>query len=784
MTYDLMTFTYTVKENTPIILLFSRDENCERKTFAIRDFRPYFWRSAEQSETTDIFGRPVEKVVCEVPSDVPKMRETSEYHCEADVRFPLRFLIDKGITVGFDVVNGHILPAESINVPPKVVYFDIEVLSPAGKLPAALDPQFPVVSIQCSSNYDRELHLFTTSKEFPVEPIYDHKPIVHTASSERELILQFARWIQQFDPDVITGYNANGFDFPYLLRRAARIGAPISLISPLRVAEMRRRKAKTADVKLIREWEVHIPGRECIDLLELYQKVSGGKQGVQVDEPWGLTYDFKWVVRREVGFDYEDYGDRIEAVYDTPTFLEYIRNDAIALKLLDEKCGLIRYIDGLRRIVGCSISDALSNKRLIDTFALRIRDRPLPSAVPRPEAEIEGGLVIAPPRVGIFENIAVYDLKSLYPSAIINFNISPETKSPDGEIVVGSWRYRRRPEGILPKVCRLFLEQRDRIREQLKRMQPGTPEFARLKQAETLYKYLVCSVYGVVGYPGFRLFDPDVANSITFVGRQLVTLMRFELKRNGYEAIYSDTDSIFVQMKTKSQREPFVVEYILQEALRKYSRQFGALRPPEIKFERLFKRILFKASKKGAVKKKYAGFTVDGLLYIIGFEPRRGDTAELTRRLMKDVFVDILVRDDLKSAIKRVADAWHRIHEFPIAEIAIPKSLRKREYQVENPWLRGVEYSSRVLGKVFREDKRPRLVYIQKTEGYPPTDVICLTEDDVALPEGFKVDWAKMREIVIRRKFEGIFEAIGLTWDEVISGQRQKSLGEWLGVHT
>ena len=772
MPYDLMTYTYYIKD-TPNILLFCRDTERNRRTFQVSDFRPYFWRDSTNSQTLDVFGRPVEKVVCKLPSEVATLRETCAYHCEADIRFPLRFLIDRGIFVGLDVVDGKIIPAESINVPPKVVYFDLEVMSPAGVLPSPWDPQHPIVSVQCSSNYDNELHLFTTSKgEVPAD-IHGQRSIVHKAGTERELLLEFARWIQQYDPDVLTGYNANGFDFPYLLRRAQRIGAPISLMSPLRVAEMRRRKAKTADVRLAREWEVHIPGRECIDLLELYQKVTGGRQGVQVDEPWGLTFDFKWVVQRETGFSYVDYGDSIEQVYDRDVFLEYIRNDAVALKLLDERLGLIRYLDGLRRIVGCSLTDALSNKKLIDTFALRIRDRPLPSATPKPEAEIAGGLVVSPPRVGTFENVAVFDLRSLYPSIIIGFNISPETKSPDGEIIIGQWRYKRRPEGILPKVCRMFLSQRDQIREQLKRN--PSPQ---LKQLETLYKYLVCSVFGVAGYPGFRLFDPDVANSITFMGRQLVQLLRLELKRNGYEAVYSDTDSIFVQLRTSDRREAYVVEYILQEALRKYSRQFGASLP-EVKFERLFRRILFKASKKGAVKKKYAGYTDEGLLYIIGFEPRRGDTAELTRRLMRDVFVDILVRDDVDSAVAKVVKAWNEIDKYPVGDVAIPKSLRKRQYQVENPWLRGVEYSSRVLGKVFREDKRPRLLYVRKVDGYPQTDVVCLTEDDVGLPKGFYVDWGKMRDLVIRRKFEGVFESLGISWDEIVSGTRQQTLGRW-----
>jgi len=295
---------------------------------------------------------------------------------------------------------------------------------------------------------------------------------------------------------------------------------------------------------------------------------------------------------------------------------------------------------------------------------------------------------------------------------------------------------------------------------------------------ETLYKFLACSVYGVTGYPNFRLFDPDVSNSITYVGRECIYRFRKVLNKAGYEMIYADTDSVFVQLKTSSVREPYIVEHVLREELRKYARTFGAKRPPEIKFERLFRRVFFKVKvgEEVVAKKRYAGYTADGQLYIIGFEPRRSDSAEITRELMKKFFELVLVEDKLEEAISQVREAWENLPNMPIQKVAVPKSLRKEEYKVKNPWLVGVRYSSKHFGKVFREDRRPLMLYVKRTIGLPPTSSICLTEDDTEVPRGIEVDWNRMRERVIGNQFRGIFEALGIDFGIVTSGTRQTTL--------
>lgn len=771
-----MNAAYQIEQGRPVIYLFARDENRERRIFRITTFRPYFYVPDENGPIVDIFGRRVRKVYTQKPTDVRTEREFYPWTDEADIPFVLRYLIDANVRCGFTIEDGKVVPANDPEVPPKILYFDIEVESPIGILPRPSNPIHPIVSIQCANNYDDWIDIFLlvepdSSLEHQLKQMYRPAVRFHTFTDERKMLLAFANWVREVDPDVLTAYNGELFDVPYLLRRARYLQTTIESMSPFKMVTVQKFQAKT---------EVTIKGREFLDMFRAYQKWSTGRQGVQSDQPFGVTYDFKRVVAREAGFTYEDYGDRIiEIRHNEPeSFLDYCYNDAYALKLLDQKADIIAHFDRLRRLIGVPLSWALSHKKLIDTELLRETDRPLPTTEPAPEdAEVKGALVFEPPP-GVFENVACFDLKSIYPSVIIGFNLSPETKDPNGEIVVGQWRFRREPEGLLPKVTRKFVEERERLR-QLRRQVEDEVEKKRIRQREVLYKFLAASMYGVCGYRRFRLFDPDVANAITFLGRSCIRECERVVRSRGYQVLYADTDSLFIKLKSRQDVE--TLEHLLNETLRKFTEKLGGRQPPVIKFERLFRRILFKASEKGSVKKRYAGVTTEGDLYIMGFEPRRSSTAEVTRTVMKEFFKKVLVDDDVNGAIRLLQETWNRLPELPIQSVAIPRGIRQTEYKVKNPWVTGVEYSTKYLGITFREDKKPRLVYVRGVRGKPPTHAICITEDVEELPPEVIVDWNRMREVVLKKPFVGILAAIGLDWSVVTKGIRQSSMDRWLG---
>jgi len=774
--FDLM---YICKQDEPkgsVIYLIARNEKRERKIFRDSNFTPHFWAGPDGPER-DIFGRPVHLVKTRLSGNVASLRKTFPYTCEADILFPKRYMISNGLRCGFEVEDGKIKPTESHGIPLLKLYGDIEVKSPPEIMPRASDPKWPIVSFQFVDSYTKKVHLFLLGDNYTPQ-IYPIKcrlgefyvqPILYKFSNERQLLLAVNDFIVKTDPDLITFYNGDNFDFPYWFRRARRLGVNVRKLSPFGKVFLHK------NPRLNRN-EVVIKGRYAIDLLQAYRKYR---------VPLGdlPTYDFKYVVKLEAGFEYEDFGDRIERIFNTQTLVEYATKDAFALLLLDEAIELFDGFDRLRRIVGCYLNDIFSNKKVIDMWLLRIRDRPLPTTERKAREKYRGAIVLTP-QPGVHENVGFFDAKAMYPNLIRSFNLSPEVISEDGDIVIGPMedrtvvKLKSYPEGLMARAMRMFSELREQYRE-LKRDPTLTEEqhdlYAKLEKD---YKWLAASGYGVFGYPNFRLFDVRIAKAITFLGRQVVTFCMDVAKELGYETIYGDTDGIFVKLRTSTEEEGKRLEAYMNKRLKEYAEEKGAKYPPVVKFERFYRRILFKKRTTGEepAKKRYAGLLSDGSLIIKGFEPRRSDSAEVTRETMKKWFEYVLKDNDIESAIKLLGKVHRELPTYPVNKVAIPKGLQKQSYKSRNPWKLGVEYSTKHFGYRFREDRKPLLLYVKYVSGHPPTDVVCITEDVTTLDSSVVVDWDKMRQKVLWNKFEPLLEAIGLSKEAVFD----QKLTRWI----
>jgi len=791
-------------QGKPVIYLFGRDSNRTRQIKRIVDFRPHFWAASKESSQTDIFGRPIKEIIYDDPSRTRELREKFEYHCEADVLFWLRYLIDKKILCGYEVNDGDVRPAPDLGVPPKILYFDIEAESPPEIMPNSNNPKWPIVSLQFSNNYTDDLDIFLLdcktddgrwlSESVPKDVSFrvKHKsgetvlrPNLRFFKNEAQMLHEAALYVEKLDPDIPTGWNSSNFDFPYWIRRAQYLHVPISRLSPFGVVQYRPRNTKER-----RGNDVYIKGRDPVDMLDAYKKWTTGRQPIVTGRPFGVTYDLKIVVQYETGLTYTDYGDQVEIVRrrQPMEWIRYVTIDAFALKLLDRYTGLFEHFDRLRRIYGVPLSWSLKNSKLIDTWLLRIRDKPLPTKSHREHVRAKGAFVLQP-RPGIHEHVAVLDLKTIYPMVIMAFNLSPETKDPEGKIVVkldngSELRFRHKPEGLLPKAVRVTYEERERLREKSKTLPYGSAEYLKTKQLETLYKYLTCSYFGVMGYENFRLFDPEVKECILTLGRRCLMLCKESVERQGYEVIYGDTDSLFIKLRSSHPGEGRILEKVINDTLRSFALRHHARLAPYAKYEEFFERVIFKpkTGASGAAKKRYAGITNDGHLIVVGLEPRRSGTAGITRQTMIEWLRLILVEDDVAKAMQLLRKTYNELPRLPVNQVAIPRGLHKTEYKVRNPWLIGCQFMQKFYGIRFREDRKPMLLYMNERLTKPePTRVICITEDMERLPPELQraVDWQKMREVVLRRTFEPLLKAIGYDWNYVLTGNKQVTLARW-----
>lgn len=728
----------------PRILLFCRKYNAPEESVirGVRGFRPYFYvpegesvfgLDAESDTIIDALGRKVRKVYARLPNHVRELRQRFTWTDEADIPFDMRFVIDVGIQYAFTISNGTLEPVE-VKKPllPRVCYFDIEVLCPEEILPKPENPVYPVISIQALDGYTHEKRIWTLGGERICE---EH--IV--CENEKEVLSRFARYVRQKDFDIITGWYSEGFDVPYLFNRAKILGVSLHEMS---------RYQNT----------LKIVGRQFVDMLEMFSKWHKAKGELE-------TYDLKSIAEQFGKFKYIDYGDSIKRLIDSndwETLVEYGLNDVEALWRIDKEVGLVEFYEYLRYVVGCKFRDTLANSRIIETLILRMKGKPLPtrkySQLDESDESYKGALVLSPP-LGIHEWVGVFDLASLYPSIIIAFDVSPDV------------------DRIIPKVIGKILQEREKLREL--RLKGQADEYVKMK--ETVLKFLANSFYGVMGWKGFRLYDKSKAEFITAKGRELNVLLQKEIQYRGYQPIYGDTDSIFAK-EIKTPEEGLQLQEELNGVLRDWARDVGAKVEPKLKFEKLFRRLLFKKKigSESTAKKRYAGWLIweDGKvtdeIKIVGMETRRSDSALITKMLLRRVLEAILKESDVLAASKIVGDTIKQFDSLPLQWIAIPKGVRKNEdeYEVTSAWLEGMKNAKQLLGLRFRQDRKPRLLYMKY-----PVRTLCITEDVERLPDGYMIDRDTMIEKTITQKLRPLLESVGLDWDVIIKGQR--TLDEW-----
>jgi DNA polymerase I len=190
---------------------------------------------------------------------------------------------------------------------------------------------------------------------------------------------------------------------------------------------------------------------------------------------------------------------------------------------------------------------------------------------------------------------------------------------------------------------------------------------------------------------------------------------------------------------------------------------------------------------------------------ITGFEYQRSDIAPITKRVQKEVIEMIVTGEDRETIKSYVHDVIEEFNEgnADLEDIGVPGGIGKRldNYDTENAHVRGAKYANRILGTNFQRGSKPKHLYIDRVhadfferveaeggeellsdpvyqEFKRDPDVICFEYAD-QVPEEFEVDWEKMLDKTLEGPIARILEALGISWDEVSSGQTQTGLGQY-----
>ena len=321
------------------------------------------------------------------------------------------------------------------------------------------------------------------------------------------------------------------------------------------------------------------------------------------------------------------------------------------------------------------------------------------------------------------------------------------------------------------------------------------------------------SLYGVLGWDRFRLYDKEMGAAVTATGREVIEFTEQAAAELNKEVTYGDTDSIMLELggeisKEEAIGQSFEIEDHINDAYDEFAEQLNAhTHRFEFEFEKLYRRF-FQAGK----KKRYAGNIIwkEGKevddIDITGFEYKRSDIAPITKEVQKQVLEMIVTgadREDIKDYVHEVIERVQRGDVSP-SEIGIPGGIGKKldNYDTETAQVRGAKYANLLLGTNFASGSKPKRLYLKKVhpeffrrieaerdldpsrdplygEFKRDPDVICFEFDD-QLPDAFEIDYEKMLEKTLKGPIARILEALDISWDEVKSGQEQTGLGNFV----
>lgn len=572
MIYKKICTGVSFNRGTPVLQIFARDQNLIKKCIEVEQMPMYFYMKEfddidenDMREIISIFngyeslhGNPLQKVLVKHLKSIGMLGR--KYHgYESDIRWDKNCILDLKVTNKFYISRSkiksldyrfqdeHNIPGLAhdvsivchddvqqdnlvdVDIPLRVCCFDIEVAVDSKE-----NLSLFIGEILCAVFYDSYTGQYTH---------------VYSEGSEKELIIKMLSYFKEFNPDVITGWNVH-FDVNWLMKKAEAY--EIDLQNYITEGKSFIKEYTSKEGKFVRE--PILAGKVILDGKELYYKKTYTTEKLS-------SYSLKTVAIVEGFPEWEDLAGNIKKEWANNKFkvLEYCRLDVERTWGIIDKNKLIKGAEIISRISGCELSEVFWNSKIIDSMLYLYKgNKVLPNIVYGREKSNVKGAEVLQAVVGLHNNVAVFDGASLYPSIIGGLNISSETLVIDNQeiennkdklihIKVGErtfyfWKKKYR-NGLLSIVITELRKLREEVRENRKLATKigDTEAFKTLNDEEKVLKGLLASVYGVMGFVSFRLFNEDCANAITGVARNLIYEMQKHIDSSESRIIYGDS---------------------------------------------------------------------------------------------------------------------------------------------------------------------------------------------------------------------------------------------------
>ena len=706
---------YIIEDGSPIIRIFGRSPGGRSLGAFYTGFKPYFYCMAEPgsnprelmkrilspevSEAAHVVSAGVEKrrwlgneidlvrVTIDSPRNVRDARyllgkiPAVEDTFEKDILFKRRFIIDKGINpLGMVRLEGEpsssplpidlILASAKIVEVPEDVYLDISDLKVlAFDLEVATqgepNPQIdPIIMIGLADSKRTRMLTYGHSGEG-----------METLPGEKEMISRFIAIVQEEDYDVLVGYNSDSFDLPYLRARARLHGLKLRLGRDL--SEVTYQPGPVMGRSIIRgriNIDLYPPARRMMNLpkytlSQVYLHLTGKeKEELTVGEIFSLWQDREGATRiaRYCASDVEATISIAEEIL--PTLLELSKHTK---QLLSDvaRMGQSQMVEWLLIREAYRRSELVPNKPTSPELVRRRRDT------------YEGGYVLEP-RKGLQSNIVSLDFRSLYPTIIVTHNVDISTLDCEccqGENLspTGHHFCKKRP-GFIPSILGNLVDRRAEIKGRIAGMDRSSPNHKRMDAMQNAIKILSNSFYGYSGYPPARWYSKECAESVASWGRHYIKSTIESAEREGFQVLYSDTDSIFITI-------PDVVVKELVTRAESFLEKMNSSLPGSIQLE------YQSYSPRGffVSKKRYALIDEAGKIVTRGLEVVRRDWSPIAKETQRKVLKAILEDGDPSKAAQEVRETVRAISErsVPLQDLVISTRMTKtiQSYEADAP---------------------------------------------------------------------------------------------------
>ena len=732
-----------------------------------RDFQPtLFHKTQKPSKYKSIFGESVAPIQFE-----NNKAATEHFNTYKDVEnypiFGQNYYAYQYITENY--------PGE-VNWDAKqmaIYSIDIETTSEGG-FPNVDSPSEKVLVITLQNNNTKKITTFGLGEFTPTKET-SHLDIDYSGfDTEEQLLDTFLTWWQENCPDIITGWNSNLFDMPYLITRVQRIlgenehkrFSPFKLINkrPIRFAN----REMTA---------FEITGVAQLDYLDLYKKFTYVTRE---------SYKLDFIAETELGKNKLESGfETFKEFYDNDwnRFVEYNIIDTVIVDELEDKMKLIELAITMAYDAKCNYNDVFSAVRTWDSLLynhLWEKNIVIHQGGGRKDRQIEGAFV-QEPVPGSYEWVASFDATSLYPSILMQHNMSPETIVPGFKYDVsvddqldryqldklkeknytmagnGSC-YTREKKGLFPEIVQKFFNDRLKYKKLMQKAQKDFQETGALHHKNEISKYnnfqmarkiQLNSLYGALANQYFRFYDDRIAEGITMSGQLVIrdtakALDKYMNKVCGTEdemySFYSDTDSCYVTCKNlvdnffpdkdvdkvvglldKIGTEK--IEPAIAQAMTKLGNYTNAF---EHKID--FKREVIADKGVFVAKKRYALNVLDdeGLrlnepkLKVMGLEIVRSSTPAPIRDSLKEA-VRLILTSDEEHLQNYIAEAQKTFNTLTAEDIAFPRGCNnlKKYTSTADVYQKGTPIHVRgsLLYNKLLKDKSLNLKYEKIQEG-------------------------------------------------------------------